>query len=77
MSDGVWNIGRQGRAWPQAEALQRHDSLPVPLEMVGGKLLWSDEDRIRLLAALLENVGADKAVRIGDAAVWRAAVAQL
>lgn len=77
MAAVVWSVGRQGRAWSGAEALQRHDDLPVPLEMVGGKLLWSEEDRLKLLGALLENVGADKAVRTGDPAVWRAAVAQL
>ena len=30
-----------------------------------------------MLALLLENVGADKAVRLGEASVWRAAVAAL
>jgi len=45
--------------------------------MIGGKLLWSDEERLVLLAALLENVGALKAVEVGDPQVWRAAVARL
>jgi hypothetical protein len=45
--------------------------------MVGGKLLWSDEDRETLLCLLLENVGADRAVQFGDPNVWRAAVAKL
>jgi hypothetical protein len=42
-----------------------------------GKLFWSDEDRLTVLALLLENVGVDKAVRIGDPDVWREAVATL
>jgi len=42
-----------------------------------GKLLWSDEDRETLLGLLLENVGADRAVQLGDPEVWRAAVAKL
>jgi hypothetical protein len=45
--------------------------------MMDGKLLWDDEDRVKLLGLLLENVGADRAVRLGNAAVWRAAVAAL
>ena len=39
-----------------------------------GKLLWDDEQRINLLGLLLENMGADEAVRLGDPAVWRAAI---
>ncbi len=42
-----------------------------------GKLFWSERDRRVLLALLLENVGADAAVRLGDPHVWRAAVAGL
>ena len=45
--------------------------------MIDGKLLWDDEERRTLLGLLLENVGADAAVTLGDPAVWRAAVAQL
>lgn len=45
--------------------------------MFKGKLLWEDEDRLALLGLLLENVGAEAAVRLGAPDVWRAAVAQL
>jgi hypothetical protein len=45
--------------------------------MFEGKLLWDDADRVNLLGLLLENVGADRAVRLGSPAVWRAAVAAL
>jgi hypothetical protein len=50
---------------------------PEKIEMVEGKLLFSSKDRETLLALLLENVGADRAVRLGDPDVWRAAVAKL
>lgn len=76
MDDSAWEIRREGRAWGQ-EAMQRYNLTPGKLEMVGGKLLWSDESRVLLLGLLLENVGADRAVRLGDPAVWRAAVAAL
>ena len=45
--------------------------------MIDGKLLHDDEERLMLLALLLENVGADAAVRLGAPGIWRAAVAKL
>ena len=74
MSDSAWDIRREGRAWKDEEAWQRYDLTPEKLEMIHGKLLWDDDERVKLLGLLLENVGADRAVRLGDPAVWRAAV---
>jgi hypothetical protein len=71
-----WDIRREGRAWRE-EALDRLMLAPEKFEMWDGKLFWSDEARITLLALLLENLGVDAAVRIGDPAVWRAAIAAL
>lgn len=76
MADAAWDIRREGRAWG-AEAMARYELTPEKLEMNRGKLLWDEEDRVLLLGLLLENVGADRAVRLGDPAVWRAAVAAL
>ena len=45
--------------------------------MMDGKLLTDPDERLVLLALLLENVGADAAVRLGDPAVWREAIALL
>jgi hypothetical protein len=50
---------------------------PHKIELIKGKLLFSGKDRETLLALLLENVGADRAVQLGDPDVWRAAVAKL
>jgi hypothetical protein len=72
-----WDIRGDGRSWGQGEAMDRHSLTPEKLEMVDGKLLWSDQDREMLLGLLLENIGADRAVRLGDPEVWRAAVAKL
>lgn len=71
-----WDIRAEGRAW-RSEAMDRYALTPEKLEMIGGKLLYDDEQRLTLLALLLENVGADAAVRLGNADVWRAAVAKL
>jgi len=73
----TWDIRRVGRAWTGDERMQRYALTPEKLEMVRGKLLWSDEERLRLLGLLLENVGIDRAIRLGDPNVWREAVAHL
>ncbi len=72
-----WKIGNEGRTWSGSEARERYQLAPEKLEMIRGKLLWSDEERETLLGLLLENVGADLAVQLGDAEVWRAAIAKL
>jgi hypothetical protein len=45
--------------------------------MVDGKLFWNAEQRLTMLALLLENVGAAAAVRLGSPDVWRRAIAEL
>ena len=71
-----WDIRREGRAWGD-EAWERYDLTPEKFEMAGGKLFWSDEERLIMLGLMLENVGADQAVRLGDPQVWREAIAAL
>ena len=61
MEEPTWNIALEGRAWPGTEATQRLGLLPAKLELIRSKLLWSEEERMTLLAALLENVGTLKA----------------
>lgn len=72
-----WDIRREGRAWRGDEARERFELTPEKLEMNKGRLLWDEEERLLLLGLLLENVGVDAAVRLGDPDVWRAAVAEL
>lgn len=74
-----WDIRLKGRAWTRDEALARHDLISgsCRIEMDRGKLLWSDEDRLILLGLLLENVGAERAVMLGDPKAWRDAIAAL
>jgi hypothetical protein len=74
--DIKWDIRGEGRAWGN-EAMDRYYLTPEKIEMVQGKLLWSDEDREQLLCLLLENVGANRAVAFGSPQVWREAVAGL
>jgi phosphoglycolate phosphatase-like HAD superfamily hydrolase len=72
-----WEIRSNDRAWRGDEAFDRYMLTPHKIELVNGKLLFSKKDRETLLALLLENVGADRVVQIGDPEVWRAAVARL
>jgi hypothetical protein len=72
-----WDIRAEGRAWKGDEAMERWALTPEKIEMSEGRLLWDDDERLALLGLLLENVGADAAVRLGDPAVWRTAVSRL
>lgn len=65
-----WDIRREGRAWTDEEFESRVELRPEKLEVWEGKLLLTEEERLALLGLLLENVGADAAVRLGDRHVW-------
>lgn len=73
----AWDIQRAGRAWATEEMWQRIELRSEKLEVIDGKILWDDEERVLLLGLLLEDLGADRAVRLGSAQVWRDAVASL
>ncbi|HTL29849.1 MAG TPA: hypothetical protein VL282_11535 [Tepidisphaeraceae bacterium] len=68
-----WNIAREGRHW-RDEALERYELTPEKIEMVDGQLFWNHEDRLMMIGLLLENVGVDAVVRLGDPQVWRDAI---
>lgn len=73
----IWDIRREGRSWSSAEMDLRRSVRPDRNEVIEGRLYWTEEDRLNMLALLLENVGADRAVRLGDPEVWKQAVAAL
>ena len=77
MNEIQWDVRPEGRPGEGGEALSRYYMAPEKIEMIEGKLFLSEESRLTMLALLLENVGADQAVRIGNPAVWRVAVARL
>lgn len=69
-----FDIRRQGRKWTRDEVEQKYFKLcPEKIELIEGKMFWSDEERLAMLALLLENVGIDAAVALGDAELWRQA----
>ena len=76
MRDIQWDIRREGRAWIGDEVMARYYLAPEKIELIRGKIFWDDEQRLRMLGLLLEQMGADAAVRLGDPQVWRDAVAE-
>jgi hypothetical protein len=70
-----FDIQRQGRRWSRPEIEQKYHKLcPEKIELIEGRMFWSDEERLNMLALLLENVGIDAAVRLGDPALWKQAI---
>jgi hypothetical protein len=73
----IWRIERDGSAWKRGEALDRYDLAPEKIEMCDGKLFLRDEQRLTMLALLLENVGIDNVVKLGPPELWREAIEKL
>jgi len=71
----LWDIRREGRAWSQEEFDERWALTPEKYECFDGKMLYTDEDRLNLLALLLEQVGIDEALRLAPKELWREALA--
>lgn len=70
-----FNIQRHGRKWSRTEVEQKyHELCPEKIELIEGKMFWSDEQRLNMLALLLENVGMDAAIGLGDPALWKQAI---
>lgn len=74
MKKTQWNIRREGRIWSDKECQPRYFMAPEKIELINGQLFWNDEERLTMLALLLENVGIDKAVALGDSSIWREAI---
>jgi hypothetical protein len=71
-----WDIRREGREWQGEEFDKRIYQAPEKIEFVGG--IFTDEvHRLTVLAMLLENLGIDKAVRLGNPKDWKAAISEL
>ena len=70
-----WDIRREGRRWSHEEFDDRCYQAPEKIEFVGG-IFTNEEERLTVLAMLLENLGIDKAVRLGKLQDWKAAIAE-
>ena len=76
MDMSEWNIRREGRRWTHDEVGRRLYQAPEKIEFAGG-IFNNDDERMTVLAMLLENLGIDRAVRLGNPADWKASVAEL
>jgi hypothetical protein len=75
MHNEDWDIRRQGRTWTPEEFERRVYQAPEKIEFVGG-IFASEDERLTVLAMLLENLGIDQVIRLGRLADWKAAVAE-
>jgi hypothetical protein len=71
-----WDIRREGQQWSGERFERRLYQAPEKIEFVGG-IFVDETERLTVLAMLLENLGIDKAVRLGRPEDWKAAVAEL
>lgn len=71
-----WDIQREGRVWSHDEFNRRIYQAPGKIEFRGGIFIY-EEDRLNVLAMLLENLGIDKAVQLGKLEDWKAAITEL
>jgi hypothetical protein len=71
-----WDIRREGRRWSHEEFDQRTYQAPEKIEYVDG-IFASDRERLNVLGMLLENLGIDRAIRLGKLEDWKAAIADL
>ncbi|MBI1762071.1 MAG: hypothetical protein HYR56_11630 [Acidobacteria bacterium] len=76
MRNSDWDIRREGRQWTREEWERRTYQAPEKIEYAGG-IFNNDRERMTVLAMLLENLGIDRAVQLGQPADWKAAVAEL
>ena len=73
---GEWDIRREGHQGSGERFERRIYQAPEKIEFVGG-IFVDETERLAVLAMLLENLGIDKAVRLGKPEDWKAAVAEL
>lgn len=70
-----FDIQRQGRKWTRSEIEQKyHELCPEKIELIDGKMFWTDEQRLNMLGLLLENVGIDAAITLGNPELWKQAL---
>jgi hypothetical protein len=74
----TWKIGAEPASLMHGEFRARYDHFDMPekFEAVEGKLFWSDEQRLHVLAMLLEAVGLKRALSLCPPEAVRAALSE-
>lgn len=73
----AWDFQAEGYGWGEGTWERIKLIEEFKLEVIDGKLMYDDNMRLLLMGLLIENVGLDKLVQLGDLEVWRAAIAKL
>ena len=74
---GRFNIGLDGHLWNVDRYYELDDVLPEKMELLEGKLFHGERQRLGMLAAMLEQVGLEKAVTLAPKALWLEALEKL
>ena len=74
---GTFDIGLEGRRWTVNRFHELDTVLPEKMELIEGKLFWSERERLGMLGAMLEQVGLAKAVTLAPKELWLEALRQL
>jgi hypothetical protein len=72
-----WEIGLEGRRWNVDRFHAVGVVMPEKMELIEGKLFWSERERLGMLSAMLEQVGLAATVRLAPKALWLEALALL
>jgi hypothetical protein len=74
---GTFDIGLEGRRWTVNRFHELDTVLPEKMELIEGKLFWSERERLGMLGAMLEQVGLAKAVTLAPKELWLEALRRL
>ena len=74
-----WEFGREPIDWGDLPGSYqaRYELTPHKIELIDGKLFWQDDVRLIMVGLLLENLGLDKVMQLGDPRVWKESAAAL
>jgi hypothetical protein len=73
---GTFEIGLEGRLWTVDRLYALETVLPEKMELIDGKLFWSERHRLGMLSAMLEQVGLVEAVKLAPKELWLEALRQ-
>ncbi len=73
---GTFEIGLEGRLWNVDRFHALDTVLPEKMELIEGKLFWSERHRLGMLGAMLEQVGLVEAVKLAPKELWLEALRQ-
>ena len=73
---GTFEIGLEGRLWTVDRLYALDTVLPEKMELIDGKLFWSERHRIGMLSAMLEQVGLVETVKQAPKELWLEALRQ-